>query len=104
MRYVVDIDNTIFKSEKIEKGTHCEYRIISCNFDLVNKINELYEKGNDIIIYTARHWNVLKQTIKHLQDYRIKYTTVVMGKPVGDYYIDDKGITHEEFLKEVGNG
>jgi hypothetical protein len=101
MRYVVDIDDTIFITEPVPMVNYTDYGIVDINEDLINAINKLYDEGNTIIIYTARHWLLLEKTKKQLSEYGVKYTTLVCGKPVGDYYINDKGVKPEEFLEEV---
>jgi len=94
MKYVVDIDDTLLYSD-YEDGS---YVLKSANIPLIDKINKLYEKGNEIILYTGRHWNHLKVTIQQLKEYGVMYHSLIMGKPVGDFYIDDKAITPDTFL------
>lgn len=102
MRYVVDIDDTLIYS-KLDNG---EYILEGYNRKLIDILNNLYNGGCDIILYTGRHWNHLVLTKWQLQQGNIKYTTLIMAKPVGDYYIDDKAILPEDFIKlqEKNNG
>ena len=100
MRYVVDIDDTLIFSRIDENG---EYILGAYNYGLINIINDLYEKGHEIILHTGRHWNHLSLTKEQLEKGNILYTTLIMGKPVGDYYIDDKAIKPENFIEEVIN-
>jgi len=100
MKYVIDIDGTIFYTRAIQKGFYNDYKIISPNYFMINKINELHEKGNIIILHTARHWEMLEKTKKQLADYKVNYTTLICGKPDGDKIIDDKAVKPEDFLKE----
>jgi hydroxymethylpyrimidine pyrophosphatase-like HAD family hydrolase len=100
MIFVIDIDNTILYSERLKNG---KYKIKGENKKLILKIRKLFNDGHEIILYTARHWKLLKDTKKTLDLFLIPYTTLVMGKPVGDFYVDDKGMTPEIFLKEVKN-
>lgn len=95
MKFVFDLDDTILYSEISDN----EYFVIGANDELINIINNLYDDGNEIIIHTARHWNHLQVTIEQLDEYGVCYDTVVCGKPVGDYYVDDKGIKPEDFIK-----
>ena len=95
MRLVVDIDDTLIYS-KLENG---EYILEGYNLKLIKILNNLYYKGCDIILYTGRHWNHLHITLDQLLSGNIKYTTLIMAKPVGDYYIDDKAILPEDFIK-----
>jgi hydroxymethylpyrimidine pyrophosphatase-like HAD family hydrolase len=90
----VDIDGTIFDSELLEG----EYWINKVNQHLILKLNSLFEAGVQIIIHTGRHWNHMDLTKRQLDHYGVKYTTLVMGKPVADHYIDDKAVRPDEFL------
>ena len=94
--YCFDIDDTILYSGIDDAG---EYKLVGENTELINKINELFDSGNIIIIHTGRHWNHLQITIDQLKKVGLKYHTVKLGKPVADLYIDDKAITPEDFLK-----
>ena len=96
MRYVVDIDNTIFYSEVDGNG---DYTLVGENRELIYKINKLHSEGHEIILWTGRHWNHLKITEEQLWLSGVRYNTLIMGKPVADFYIDDLSITPEEFLR-----
>ncbi len=96
MRYVFDIDDTILYSTVKENG---EYNLTGCNRPLIDKINRLYSAGDVIIIQTGRHWNHLELTIEQLKGAGVHYDTLLMGKPVADFYVDDKAMRPEEFLK-----
>lgn len=95
MTLVFDIDNTILLCDYIN-GT---YTLKSYDPDLVKIVNIEYEKGTQIIVQTARHWNHLQVTKNQLDQIGIKYNTLVMGKPVADLYVDDRGMRPEEFCK-----
>ena len=102
--YVFDIDGTICisKNSNYEKSEPITSRI--------NKINDLYKEGNIIIFHTARGMGRYKNnvsdaeaefyelTIKQLSDWKVKYHYLFMGKPSGDLYIDDKGVSDEDFF------
>jgi CMP-N,N'-diacetyllegionaminic acid synthase len=71
--------------------------------ETVEIINQLYDQGNYIIIFTARgyvtgiDWTEL--TVDQLNKCGLKYHELKFGKPAADYYIDDKFISLEG-LKE----
>jgi capsule biosynthesis phosphatase len=102
--YVCDIDGTICESKDgdYKKSTPIQSRI--------KKINELYNAGHTIIFHTARgmgrfsnaqamaHAAFYDLTIKQLALWGVKYHSLFMGKPSGDCYIDDKGISDEDFF------
>ena len=94
MRIVCDIDGTLIYSV-LRNGS---YFVTDHNYSLVASLNNSYDSGDEIILHTGRHWNHLKLTIDQLEEIGIKYHSLVMGKPVGDVYIDDKAVRPDEFL------
>lgn len=66
------------------------------------KVNELYDKGNKILIYTARgtvtgiDWRDLTQ--KQLDIWGIKHHELRLGKPFADVYVDDRGVSDSDFF------
>ena len=95
--YVIDLDGTIATQEK-------DYSKAKPFKDIIEKINKLYEEGHTIIIFTARgtkikiDYSIL--TKKQLKLWGVKYHELIMGKPAGDYYIDDKNLSIKEFIKD----
>lgn len=100
MLIYVDIDDTI-----------CHYRTVSDKLDYQNaipyenriqKINDLYDKGNQIVYWTARGTLTQKMwfhtTHKQLIDWGCKFHELRMGKPAYDLFIDDKNINSERYF------
>ena len=108
MKYVVDIDGTI--CDKPECRDDCDYETSIPKLDRIAKINKLYDEGNQIIYLTARgmgrsgdNADLAKRmfyelTKDQLDSWGCKYHKLVLGKPSGDYYIDDKGMNANEFF------
>jgi hydroxymethylpyrimidine pyrophosphatase-like HAD family hydrolase len=104
MTYVFDIDGTICTKTE---GT---YELAEPFYDRIKKINELYDAGHKIIFNTARgmgrNENSSKTAIqmffdityKQLEEWNVKYHSLFLGKPAGDIYIDDKGVSDENFF------
>ena len=102
--YVFDIDGTICSS------VSGNYESAVPMMDRIEKINQLYEEGNIITFNTARgmgryknaanqaHAVFYDMTVKQLNDWGVKYHKLFMGKPSGDFYIDDKGVKDEDFF------
>lgn len=106
MKYVVDIDGTVCSV------TDGKYEDAVPNEGRIDKINKLYDEGNQIIYLTARgmgrsgdNADLAKRTFyeltrNQLDRWGCKYHKLVLGKPSGDYYIDDKGMNANEFFRD----
>lgn len=101
---VVDFDDTLSFT------TNRDWENATPNIPLINKLNQLYDSGWNIEIVTARgqiscNGNWVKADQKYrkqieiwLSRHGVKYTELSFQKKLGLYYIDDKGITPEDFL------
>lgn len=87
-KLIFDIDNTLC----VTIGTDYENAIP--NLEVINKINKFYDLGYKIILNTARGYetgiNWYKLTKTQLDNWGVKYHKLILGKPSGDLYIDDK--------------
>lgn len=102
--YVFDIDGTICSLTKGDYSKATPFK------ERIRKINLLYEQKNKIIFLTARGMGRFKNdreksenvfyelTVKQLEDWGVKYHELHLGKPSGDFYIDDKGCKDEDFF------
>jgi uncharacterized HAD superfamily protein len=104
MKYSIDIDGVI--TDKLSWSFVDSYERmykmlmnIKPNKRGIKAVNKLYNKGHIIILHTSRLWHDFKATTEWLKKHKVKYHTLVMGKPTADYYIDDKNLSMEEFLK-----
>jgi capsule biosynthesis phosphatase len=101
---VVDVDDTI--------STHRnrDYENAVPHTKIINKLNKMYESGWKIIYFTARGQvscsgdldliNQLRRPVLEswMEKHSVKYHSLMFGKPIGVYYIDDKAIRPEEFM------
>lgn len=74
----------------------------------IKKVNELYEEGHHIIIFTARYMGKSEGdiekayeigydfTTEQLKRWGIKYHKLILGKPEYDIIIDDKSIFYRD--------
>lgn len=87
--YCIDVDGTI-----CTEGV--EYEKVLPIEKTIKKINELYDRGHTIILYSARgaysgyDWSPL--TEKMLKSWGVKYHQFMLGKPFAHWYIDNKAI------------
>lgn len=109
--YVIDIDGTICTN------TFGNYKSAKPYATRINKINKLYEEGNKIVFLTARGMGrnnnnsslaieeFYDLTKNQLDKWGVKYHALFLGKPSGDFYIDDKGVKDTDFFDvEFDNG
>ena len=107
MIYVIDIDGTICTITS--NGNYKEAIPISSR---IEEINRLYDEGNQIIYLTARGMGRFKNSriLAYKEFYDLTYTQLIswgckfhelhLGKPSGDFYIDDKGVNSNNFFTD----
>lgn len=73
----------------------------------IKVINELHNRGHEIILNTARGFITGKEwrtvTEQHLKEWGCLYHKLYFGKPASDYYIDDKLISIETIKNLLKN-
>tara|TARA_R110002020_G_scaffold423996_6_gene633150 strand:- start:107 stop:427 length:321 start_codon:yes stop_codon:yes gene_type:complete len=96
----VDIDETICRYE----GER-EYSNALPVKENIEKINNLYDKGHEIVYWTARgsttgiDWANLTAT--QLEKWNAKHTSLKLKKPHYDLFICDKAINSIEFFDKM---
>jgi hypothetical protein len=104
MIYCFDLDGTLCTN------TEGFYEKANPITDRIEKVNDLYNNGNHIIIDTARgsttgkDWEEL--TTKQLKNWGVQYHELRVGKKLNyDVVIDDKSINHNDFFENenIGN-
>lgn len=109
-RLVVDIDDTICTHSKEHEG---DARFVHASpiQKVIDRVNLLHDEGWYIILFTARGFqsrNDNPQAIMRelggitnywLQKHGVKFDELRFGKPYGDYYLDDKALSIEDFLE-----
>lgn len=107
MNYVFDIDGTICEN------TYGNYENAKPFLDRIRVVNDLYDQGNKIVLCTARgmgssnnnreaaiarYYNFTKT---QLESWGVKFHELHLGKPSGDIYVDDKGVSDEFFFNKA---
>lgn len=103
---VIDVDDTILTTINRDYVNSIPHE------DIIQVINNLYDKGWNVILYTARGQLSMKGDLKKiekkvrpiLEDWlkrnEVKYTELLMGKPYANtYYVDDKALRPDEFVE-----
>ena len=95
----VDIDGTICTQNDMNDSA--DYNNVQPRQKQIDKINKLYDEGNEIVYWTARggatgvDWSDL--TKKQLKEWGCKHTRIeTQKKPSWDLFIDDKTKRIEE--------
>ena len=99
MKIIVDLDGTICTEEK-----QFSRSLAKVNPGAREALNHLKKKGFILIIYSARTWAEYELTIDWLKRNKIPFDQLILGKPQGDYWIDDRAIKYknwETILKEI---
>lgn len=95
--YVFDIDGVICNETLGDYENAVPFK------EHIRKINELYNKGHKIIIYTGRGSKTGKDWItltrQQLKKWEVKYHYLKFGKLVYDVWIDDKAMDTYDFFK-----
>lgn len=101
---VVDFDDTLAIT------LNRDWENAAPNEALISKLNNLYDQGWTIHVVTARGQlscngdylaadkKYRTQIEKWLKDHNVKYTSLSFQKQLAAFYIDDKGITPEDFV------
>ena len=82
--YFCDIDGTIFKYRKFETYTTTDAEPIETTVD---KLNEWYNEGHQIVLTTARPEELREHTIMELTKAYIPYDKLIMGIERGPRYL-----------------
>ena len=96
-RFVFDIDGVIAM-----KREDLDYAQAEPNERMISVINQLYDWGNEIVLFTARgyvtgiDWEGV--TRQQMDLWGVKYNELHMGKPNADFYVDDKMIGMDTLL------
>lgn len=106
MIIAVDLDDTLckgtlpwpedFNQKKITKF----FETCSPIPEAIAKVNELFNKGHDIWIWTSRFSIDYYITVFWLEKHGVKYHKLILDKPKVDIYIDNQSATMEEVLKD----
>ena len=94
----VDIDETICNTP--ESRDYSEAKPIKEN---INKINDLYDEGHEIVYWTARgtltgkDWTEV--TEKQFKEWGVKYHDLKLKKPFYDLFIDDRAINSDMYFQ-----
>jgi hypothetical protein len=94
--YCIDIDGTLCS---LTDGNYSEATPYT---ERVQVVNNLYDGGHTIFLYTARgslsgiDWE--SDTRRQLKEWGVKYHQLSLGKPHYDVWVDDKAVSDRDFF------
>lgn len=94
MKIAIDIDGTV--CEELRTYSKGMAKPLP---DALSSVNSLYDKGHEIVFYTARSWPEYEMTKDWLDRHGFKYHQLIMGKLNYDVFIDDRSIRFESWDK-----
>jgi len=98
----VDIDGTICSQE-----TSKEYNLAEPDYCRIDKINKLHDEGHTIHYWTARgansHLDWRQFTQRQLDEWEVKYDSIMFNKPHYDIWIDDKAQNDKHYFERIKN-
>ncbi|MCD9518980.1 capsular biosynthesis protein [Photobacterium phosphoreum] len=105
-KLVIDLDGTLTTTNT------ADYRLVSPNKDVINKLIQYQQQGFSITIFTARNMrtyegnigkiniHTLPIIVEWLEKHSVPYDEIIVGKPWcghDGFYIDDRAIRPSEF-------
>ena len=90
MRYVVDIDGNLCKTEGLS------YESATPLWGNIAKVRAVKAAGHEVVLFTARgtvtgiDWRPV--TERQMQMWNVPYDELLFGKPWADVYVDDKAV------------
>jgi histidinol phosphatase-like enzyme len=100
MIYAFDLDGTLCTETKNQ-----QYHEAEPNIPMIRLVNQLYNEGNTIKIFTARGQfsgeDFTEITEKQLKEWGVKYHSL-HWKTAAHIYIDDRAIHPQQFLRCIG--
>lgn len=110
---VMDLDDTICFPNHESKDAMEKYGYAKPNHDVIESLKLAQEKDFRIVIHTARRMlthdgdiNKIIDDVGHitenwLRKFDVPYDEIIWGKPYGVYYVDDKAMRPDEFIRWI---
>ena len=96
--YCFDIDGTICTTEGSNYPEALPIR------DRILLVNSLYDEGHAIIYFSARGTTTgidhMDLTRSQLEAWGARYTSLYLGKPRADVYVDDRAVADADFFND----
>jgi hypothetical protein len=97
MKLVIDLDGTICSEEK-----QFSRAIAMPIKGAIDALKLMKAQGYTIIIYSARTWAEYEMTVDWLARHGATYDQLILGKPQGDYWVDDRALQFTDWETILG--
>jgi len=97
VKYIIDIDDTICEMPDINDYSYENLINRKPIKETIKVVNNLFKQGHYIVFFTSRPSWDYEVTKEWLIKNEIRFNQLIMGKPLGDVYIDDKNMLLEDF-------
>lgn len=100
--YIFDMDGVI-----CEEGPTFERSLAEPIYEAIDIMQALCNQGHKIIIFTARGWAEYEMTKEWLFKHDVPHNQLILGKPIGDYWIEDRALdfsTWQNTIRDTING
>lgn len=98
MKLIIDLDGTICTEEK--QFSRSMAKPIVGAIEALNKFKLL---GYTIIIYSSRTWMEYEMTVDWLNKNNVIFDQLILGKPQGDFWIDDRALQFKNWESIVSS-
>lgn len=107
---VMDIDDTLSFANTYNNVD--VYADAIPNRELISVMQKMATQGYKFILHTARGWISCKEDVKAAEEkyrkqietwlhkHNVPYDSLIFGKPYAIWYVDDKALRPEEFIKK----
>lgn len=92
MQIIVDLDGTLCTEEKLFSRSLAKPIPVA-----IKSVNKLFQAGHTIIIYSSRSWIEYEMTYEWLKKNKVSFHQLVLGKPQGDIWIDDRSVPTDDW-------
>ena len=87
-KVICDIDGILCENRRVPYGKKSPY------MENLSILKKLFRDGNKIVLFTSRKSRYRGETLAWLRKYNVTFHKLIMNKPKGDIYIDDKAVSH----------
>lgn len=109
--YCFDLDDTICIPRNGAKNSQEKYGKADPVSEVISKLNSIYDAGHEVIIFIARRMLTHKGNLERIEikvgditrnwlsDHDVRYNKLIFRKPYANFYVDDKAVNLDTFIR-----